>query len=638
MLRSARRYAPLLVLIAMFLAQLGFAGHAHAQAAITMRARVGYDGAYRLAEWFPVVVDIANDGPDVRATLEWRLPGRLDEQVFQRLVDLPRGSRKRVSLNVYTPGFVRNGQLRLLDGSTELLTQDVKLDAIDESVFLIGVASSDPALLNSLSSVQIGNFTSAHISHLAPADIPDSVASMRGLDAIFLHNIDTAALLPSQREALALWTSLGGQLVVSGGPGGQATAAGLGDLLPVRTVGDLAQGSLAPLAALAENAGATLPASTTLSRAEPQPGAEQLPPGSGLLFRQPYGAGFATFTSFDIAALRAWEGEGALWSNVLRQLAPATPGTGAHLSQFSLLDRGVLKLPSLSLPSPWALLLFILAYVLVLGPLNYIVLRRMGRLELAWITVPVVVLVFTAGLYVVGTLLRGGNAQYNQLAIVESSEGQARGHATSFIGFFSPRRENYTLAFPATTQVSSGPNQQFLNAQFEPVVVDEAGAPSVQLLADISSVTTFVAESLVDLPVQVQSSLTAGANGLSGELRNTGQVALDDAVIVRGDTFARLGTLAPGAAAQIANGSLEPNFPNGLGLSQSGVFDRQSMINLLFDRDMLQFGNPNTPASGPDTNSVYLLGWVSQPVLPANVDGQASEQNSLTLYVVRLNS
>lgn len=638
MLRSARRYAPLLVLIAMLLAQLGFAEHVRAQSAISMRARVGYDGAYRLAEWFPVVVDIANDGPDVRATLEWRLPGRFDEQVFQRLVDLPRGSRKRVSLDVYTPGFVRNGQLRLLDGTTELLSQDIKLDAIDESVFLIGVASSDPALLNSLTSAQIGNFTSAHISHLAPTDIPDSVAAMRGLDAIFLHNIDTAALLPSQREALALWASLGGQLVVSGGPGGQAAAAGLGDLLPVRAVGDLTQGSLAPLAALAGNTNANLPASATLSRAEPQPGAEEMPPGSSLLFSQPYGAGLVTFTAFDIAALRAWEGEPALWSNVLRQLAPATPGTGAHLSQFNLLDRGVLKLPSLSLPSPWALLLFVLAYVLVLGPLNYIVLRRIGRLELAWITVPAVVLVFTAGLYVVGTLLRGGSAQYNQLAIVESSEGQARGHATSFVGFFSPRRATYTLAFPATTQVTSGPNQQFLNAQFEPVVVDEAGVPSVQLLADISSVTTFVAESLVELPGQVQSNLAFGANGLSGELRNTGQVAFDDAVVVRGDTFARLGTFAPGATAKLENGSMRPNFPNGLNLSQSGVFDRQTMINMLFDRDMLQFRNPNAPASGLETNSVYLLGWVSQPVLPATVNGQPSEQNSLTLYVVRLNS
>ena len=638
MLRSTKRSAALLLLFAALLAQLGLAEPARAQAAITLRARVGYDGAYRLAEWFPVVVDIANDGPDVRATLEGRLPGRFDEQVFQRLVDLPRGSRKRVSFDVYTPGFVRNGQLRLLDGSAELLTQDVKLDAIDEGVFLIGVVSSDPALLNSLASAQIGNFNSAHISHLAPADIPESVAAMRGLDAIFLHGIDSAALLPSQREALALWASLGGQLVVSGGPGGQAAAAGLGDLLPVRAVGDVAQGSLAPLAALAGSAGAGLPASATLSRAEPQPGAEQLPPGSGLLFRRPYGAGLVTFTGFDIAALRGWDGEAPLWGTLLRQLAPTTPGTGAHLSQFNLLDRGVLKLPSLNLPSAWTLLLFILAYVLVLGPLNYIVLRRMGRLELAWITVPAVVLLFTAGLYAAGTVLRGGSAQYNQLAIVESSEGQARGHATSFIGLFSPRRASYTLAFPATTQVTSGPNQQFLNAQFEPVVVDEAGVPSVQLLADISSVTTFVAQSLVELPVQVQSSLASGANGLSGELRNTSQVALEDAVVVRGDTFARLGTLAPGASVQLAANGLLPNFPQELGLAQSGVFDRQTMINMLFDRDMLQFRSPNTPTSQLDATSVYLLGWVSQPVLPASVNGQAVDQNSLTLYVVRLNS
>ena len=48
----------------------------------------------------------------------------------------------------------------------------------------------------------------------------------------------------------------------------------------------------------------------------------------------------------------------------------------AALNQFNLLDRGVLKLPSLDLPSTLTIMLFLLTYVLVLGPLNYVVLRR----------------------------------------------------------------------------------------------------------------------------------------------------------------------------------------------------------------------------------------------------------------------
>ena len=33
---------------------------------LTMTLRPGYAGAYRLGEWFPITVDVANDGRDIR--------------------------------------------------------------------------------------------------------------------------------------------------------------------------------------------------------------------------------------------------------------------------------------------------------------------------------------------------------------------------------------------------------------------------------------------------------------------------------------------------------------------------------------------------------------------------------------------
>lgn len=635
--RSVRRRAA--TLLALLLMLLGAAAgvRAQGQTPITINdVRAGYEGAYRLGEWFPVVVDVSNAGPDLRAVLEWSLPGRFDEPVFQRTIDLPRGSRKRVVLEVYTASFVRNGMVRLLDGSAELATHDVTIEAIDESVFLVGVVSSDPALLNSLDGQPIGGFASTRVRHLAAGDMPDSAATLRGLNAVFLHDLDSAALQPGQRSALALWVGLGGQLVLSGGGAGQQAAAGWGDLLPVTAVGSPTVGDLSALAQLAGGSLGSLPASTTLSQAQARRGAERLPPNNQLIFRHGYGAGLVSFSAFDFASLRGWPGEASLWGQVLRQVLPLMPGAVAHLSQFNLLDRGVLKLPALDLPSPWTLLLFMLAYVLVIGPLNYVVLRRMRRLELAWITVPAVVLLFTAGLYAAGTLLRGGESQYNQLSIVESSEGQRQGLATSFIGLFSPRRATYTLGFPAATLVTGGPTQLFLNARFEPVRVDEAGAPSISVLADISSVTTFVAETTVDLPVQVQSQITDSPGGLRGEIHNSGALALEDAILVRGESFVRLGTLAPGERKQVLQADALPGFPNSLGLGASGVFERQSMINLLFDRTALQLRGSGATPGTLDAEGVYLLAWISQPAIPASVNGLAAAQNSLTLYVLRL--
>jgi hypothetical protein len=639
-----RRFVPYLLLLLFTAALAGPAcrparAAAQDQTQFTLDVRAGYDGMYRLGEWFPVIVNIGNDGPDLRGVLEWSFPGQLGEQVFRRTIDLPRGSRKRVTLEVFARGFARNGQLRLLDGDTALLTQDVGLDSIDEGVFLIGVVSSDPALLNSLNSQQIAGFSSTLIRHLDASSLPDHVATLRGINALFLHDIDSATLSPAQHEALALWASLGGQLVVSGGPGGQKAAAGLADLLPAQVGGAVTQGDITPLAAQASSTTPPPNSAAPLSQAQPRAGAEQLPKGSGLLYRWRYGAGLATFSTFDFASLRGWTGEGAFWGSVLARQAVLTPGYGARLSQTSLLERGVLRLPSLNLPSTGALLAFLLAYVLVIGPLNYLLLRRLRRLEWAWLTVPLVVLLFSCGLYAVGAGLRGGQSQLNQAAIVQGAEGQPRAFATAFIGLFSPRRASYTVGFPAEALVGGAPGRFTPNEQFDPVVTDDTGARSMRVLADVVSVTTFVVEQVVDLPVSIQSRLTSDSAGVRGEVRNTGAGALEDVVLVRGDSFARLGTLAPGASQQVAPNSLQRGFPASVGLADSGPFDRQEILRVLFDRDAARLRNPSLPTAGlSDEQGVYLLGWGGSPTIAATIDGQAAAQTGLTLYVIRLNS
>jgi hypothetical protein len=608
---------------------------AQAQPPITLNVRVGYEGAYRLGEWFPVSVDIGNDGPDLRGVLEWSFTGQQGEQVFRQAIDLPRGSRKRVTMDVFARDFARTGQLRLLDGENPLATRDVSLDAADEGVFLIGVISSDPAMLNSLNSLQVAGFSSTLVRHLDAADLPEHTALLRGINALFLHDIDSAALSPSQRDALSLWVSLGGQLFVSGGVGGQKAAAGLAGLLPVQVGSALAQGDLTALGNLA-GAGAPPNRAAALSPAQPRAGVDQLPPQSGLLFRWGYGSGLVTFSAFDFASLRGWASEGALWGKLLARPSMLAPGYGARRSQTSLLERGVLRLPSLNLPSTGVVLAFLLLYVLVIGPINYLALRRLRRLEWAWLSVPLVVLVFSCGLYVVGAGLRGGQSQLSQATIVQGAEGQSRAFATGFIGLFSPRRTSYTVGFPAQTLVGGSPGRFTQSDQFDAVVADDTGARSIRVLADVVSVTTFVAEQMVDLPVAVQSSLTSDAAGVRGEVRNTGAGALEDVLIVRGDSFARLGALAPGASQQVRAGSLEQGFPSSVGLADSDTFNRQGILRALFDPDAVRLHNPGVSGGLSDDPGVYLLGWASLPTISATIDGQAATQTGLTLYVIRL--
>src|SRR3954470_2355990 len=126
----------LVIVILGIVAALACAAPAAAQdqPAITIDVQAGYDGAYRIGDWFPVTMTIANDGPDVSGVLEWSFDGR-DETTFRRAIDLPRGSRKRMTLDVFAQNVVRNGHIRLLDGGRVLAEQDEPLEAVEEGRF-----------------------------------------------------------------------------------------------------------------------------------------------------------------------------------------------------------------------------------------------------------------------------------------------------------------------------------------------------------------------------------------------------------------------------------------------------------------------------------------------------------------------
>ncbi|MEP7190977.1 MAG: hypothetical protein ABI901_17445, partial [Roseiflexaceae bacterium] len=120
------------------------------------------------------------------------------------------------------------------------------------------------------------------------------------------------------------------------------------------------------------------------------------------------------------------------------------------------------------------------------------------------------------------------------------------------------------------------------------------------------------------------------------EVRNTGAGALEDVLIVRGDTFAQLGALAPGASQQVTASSAQQGFPSSVDLADSGTFNRREILRALFDRDAVNLRNSGASSGPSDDQGVYLLGWASLPAISTTLDGQAATQAALTLYVIRL--
>ena len=98
------------------------------------------------------------------------------------------------------------------------------------------------------------------------------------------------------------------------------------------------------------------------------------------------------------------------------------------------------------LPIGWLLVLLIV-YLVVIGPLDQFWLKRIGRPMLTWITFPCYVVLFSFVIYFIGYKLRAGESEWNELHVVDliQNEDHAELRGRSYASVYSPANQRYLL-------------------------------------------------------------------------------------------------------------------------------------------------------------------------------------------------
>jgi hypothetical protein len=98
------------------------------------------------------------------------------------------------------------------------------------------------------------------------------------------------------------------------------------------------------------------------------------------------------------------------------------------------------------LPVTWLLLLLIV-YLVVIGPLDQRWLKRIGRPMLTWITFPCYVVFFSLLIYFIGYKLRAGESEWSELHVVDvlpkGEQAELRGQ--TYASVYSPSNQRYRL-------------------------------------------------------------------------------------------------------------------------------------------------------------------------------------------------
>ncbi|MBA4192123.1 MAG: hypothetical protein C0467_29450 [Planctomycetaceae bacterium] len=161
----------------------------------------------------------------------------------------------------------------------------------------------------------------------------------------------------------------------------------------------------------------------------------------------------------------------------------------------------------------WVAMLIVF-YILLIGPVEYYFLKRvLGRLELTWITFPIIVLTVSLAAYFSAYSLKGRDLKINKIDLVDVDPASGRVYGTTWFTVFSPRIDTYTIG------VTPGDGW----GDTEPgTAVSWVGAPRggrASLLRRKYSYHTdaaSVADGLEKVPVQVWGTKSFGANWSGG--------------------------------------------------------------------------------------------------------------------------
>ena len=623
---------------------LGAAGPATSPATaadgLTMEARILLNGNARIGSWMAIEVHLVNTGPAISGEL--RLAGGSQGQTrFGRAVDLPTQSDKTYLMYAQPPAFGSELEIVLAADEQKVASTKAKFSIHDVNQLVVAVVAERPeGIVGNLRLLPNQNQVAPLVMSIAPEDLPERVEAWNMLDRLVWQDLDAGRLTAAQLDALRGWVAGGGRLVIVGGTSGPRSLAAFPDvLLPYRpaTTTDVPPAALIGLLGELPAAAADLPA---LSGELVEGRALAVVGDRVVAAERSYGTGAVTLLGFDPTT--AWIADAPAADGMWRRLLPPRSSGNLVFSDDNMLVSAVSQLPSLALPPIGGLVALLGAYIVLIGPLNYLILRRLDRREWAWVTMPILIVAFTAGSYGIGAVLRGDEVIVNEIAIVRGAPGATDGSGQVYVGIFSPSRGEYQVRVPGGALLSA-PISDFFGGQGGPTQLDLLqGDPSRvrNLAVGFGSLRTIRAETPVSVPL-IATDLRLEAGRLVGTVTNLSQETLERPAVVLGGTVAVLVDLAPGAVATVDMRLENVLFGESLSDKVVGpIFFGDGRINadtiaLNIRHSMVDqlTWDPNFGSTGQlSTEGPVILTWSSRELLHLEIEGQEPRRFGNVLY------
>lgn len=535
---------------------------------ITVNVKYDYDGKVRGGYIIPAFIEIENNGGELDGELRLSVtPERSGSAlVYKMAVHVDENSKASYILPFQTIS-TRNIQVHLYKGDSVVAKAAYpKLGVSLTTAGLLGIFSdSAPAVAywQSMKALWDGYGDECQVSavELTTADFPDKDYLMDRFAMIVMNHYDLGLLNAAQREVLCDWVKSGGVLLTDADPANAPGIQALSPMLDVSVTGEVnPSGITKKLYEIANTAytdqqeimdlGVVEPAGKVLYEVEDQPLLMEYEVGKGKIYLTTFALNSPALSHSGVASglFGKIAGMSALDAYEMEQLTYG--GSGGTLTEAV---RSTSWLDAVSID--WVLVL-IVVFIILAGPVNYAVLAAKDKRDWIWVTAPTLAVVFCVVIIGVGTYQHGADVVSSVVSVVDN---RGSGGSTSYseVGIGAPGSGTYEVGIPEDSFPGKYVYSDYYYDYNDAPDVTKVGKPS--LLFDLSGQTkvtfpqisrwnmdSFTLAREIGLEGGLLAEIYQDRKSSSYYVKNETDVPLEDVTIAATEGYIRIPLLEPG--------------------------------------------------------------------------------------------
>lgn len=408
----------------------------------TVDLNVGFDGTYIVYK--PMLVEgvVTNHGNAFHGELQVKSFTRATDTdkeyaLYYQKLDLEPGSTKSVNMEVTMGNIQQDVEISLVNEKGMTVYQDhLFLVAKDPETVLTGVLSDSNYDLKYLSNLrlaeekdvtmEVGQEASREYQYtvfLNEDALPNTVNILDSFSVLLIDDFDCSTLLKKQKEALKQWVLTGGTLLLGTGSSAQKTLKGLDFLADIQVEGTTTVSELFGVAGpipLAKLKGA-------------QVEALKMDSGNPIFSVVKVGSGHIVLSHFSLSetpmagqATTLNSLQGALHQVAKSSFMVSSSRQGNDTDYLRYISR---DFPPFETSSMYLIIGMIVVYILIVGPILYVFLKKKDKREKGWVIIPILSFVAMGVVFFLAQSSTYKNGIINTVACVEMQDGSSMANA-----------------------------------------------------------------------------------------------------------------------------------------------------------------------------------------------------------------